>query len=63
MKNTENPITFWYEKYSNKSEENFFLKLALIETKRELELFKLGYRTADSVIERINKVLENKETK
>lgn len=50
-------ICEWYNKYSEKREEAFHLRLILIEIKHELELTKLGYRQMDDVIEKIQNEL------
>ena len=53
-----NEIMFeWYNKYAEKREEAFQLRLLLIEMKHELELCKLGYRDVSFVIEKIQNEL------
>lgn len=48
----------WYDKYAEKQEEAFLLKLLLIEVKHDLELQKQGFRQVDDIIEKINKTLK-----
>jgi hypothetical protein len=47
----------WYDKYSEKREEAFLLRLLLIEVKHDLELHKHGYRDLDSIVAKIQNIL------
>lgn len=47
----------FYDKWEEKREEAFELRLALIEVKIELNLAKLGYRTIDDAIKKIDDTL------
>ena len=47
----------WYDKYSEKREEAFMLRLLLIEVKHDLELHKHGYRDLDSIVAKIQNIL------
>lgn len=46
-----------YQKWIDKQEEAFQLRLLLVEIKTDLNLAKLGYRNLDGIIEKIDKEL------